>query len=319
MKKVPGLADYSKELEERAYLTFKEKSGIAYIKGVDENYPTATGVNRNLYLGRWGLPEHESVIGVGIYNQLGVPVENYQTPMTVLVPKPGKGSFSSLGLQSKPYNILPLVVSGVYAVEENLDKKYVFAPLTQVQTLLEKDATQISGINFRLEEQANLEVVEKSIAALLGDTVTLFSRQELNRTLYRMLNTENVATYLIFTLVLIIALFNVVGALIMMIIDKRQNSKTLFSMGATIREIRRIYFFQGFLVTALGGGLGACLGSLLVISQQLLGWIKITPSLAYPVEYKIMNVLIVLATIIVLGGIASKVASSRITKKLVSA
>lgn len=318
LQKVAGLASYSKELEERAYLSFKEKSGIAYIKGVDENYRTVTGVDSTLYFGHWGLPEHNGVIGIGIYNQLGIPVGNYQSPMTVLVPKPGKGAFSQLGFQSKPYTTLPLVISGVYAVEESLDKKYVFAPLPQVQALLEKDSTQISGINLKLEPKASSKAVKKAVATLLGDAVVLLNRQELNRTLYRMLNTENVATYLIFTLVLIIALFNVVGAIIMTILDKRQSVKTLFSMGATIQELRRIYFFQGLLVTALGGCLGVCLGSLLVVSQQAFEWLKITPSLAYPVEYTLTNVLLVLATLIVLGGIAAHMASRGITRKLLS-
>ena len=133
-----------------------------------------------------------------------------------------------------------------------------------------------------------------------------------------MLNTENLATYLIFTLVLIIALFNVVGAIIMMILDKQQNTKTLYSLGSTIKELRRIYFIQGVIVTSLGGFIGVLLASVLIWSQLAFGWLKITPSLAYPVEFKWMNILIVLATIVVLGIIASKISSSRVSKKLLA-
>ncbi|KQC30694.1 ABC transporter permease [Flagellimonas eckloniae] len=316
--KIDGLANYSKELEERAYLTFREKSCIAYIKGIDNNYRSVTGVDSTLYFGNWGIMEYNGVMGIGIYNLLGVPIDNYQTPMTVLVPKPGKGSISQQGLNAKPYNELPLVVSGVYAVEENLDKKYVFAQLPLVQALLEKDSTQVSGINFKLDKEASIEFVKDHIKAILGDKVLVLDRQEQNSTLYRMLNTENLATYLIFTLVLIIALFNVVGAIIMMILDKQQNSKTLFSLGATIKELRRVYFIQGLLVTSLGGLIGVLIGSILIGSQLAFSWLKITPSLAYPVEYNIMNVLVVLATIVVLGFISSKIASSRITKRLVT-
>nr|WP_299071747.1 FtsX-like permease family protein [uncultured Allomuricauda sp.] len=317
--KIDGLANYSKELEERAYLTFREKSCIAYIKGIDNNYRSVTGVDSTLYFGNWGVMEYNGVMGIGIYNLLGVPIDNYQTPMTVLVPKPGKGSISQQGLNAKPYNELPLVVSGVYAVEENLDKKYVFAQLPLVQALLEKDSTQVSGINFKLDKEASIESVKDHIKAILGDKILVLDRQEQNSTLYRMLNTENLATYLIFTLVLIIALFNVVGAIIMMILDKQQNSKTLFSMGATIKELRRVYFIQGLLVTSLGGLIGVLIGLFLIGSQLAFSWLKITPSLAYPVEYNIMNVLVVLATIVVLGFISSKIASSRITKRLVTA
>ncbi|WP_421813278.1 ABC transporter permease [Flagellimonas sp.] len=315
---IEGLANYSKELEERAYLTYKEKSTIAYIKGVDENYRAVTGVDSTLIFGNWGSDVYNGVIGIGIYNLLGVPMNN-RTAMEVLVPKPGEGSFSQQGFNAKPYDDLALVVSGVYAVEESLDKKYVFARLPLVQELLQKDSAEVSGINFKLTDGVSPDAVRNSISEVLGDKVSVLTRREQNTSLYRMLNTENLATYLIFTLVLIIALFNVVGAIIMMILDKQQNSKTLFSLGTTIKELRRIYFIQGLLVTSFGGLIGVLIGSLLIGSQLAFGWLKITPSLAYPVEFNVINLLIVIGTIVVLGVISSKIASSRITQKLISA
>lgn len=315
---IEGLASFSKELEERAYLTYKEKSTIAHIKGVDQNYRNVTGVDSTLIFGNWGSDLFNGVIGIGIYNLLGVPINN-RSAMEVLVPKPGEGSFSQQGLNAKPYDDIALVVSGVFAVEETLDKKYVFAHLPVVQELLQKDSTEISGINFKLMENASAEDVRNSIVGILGDKVSVLTRREQNTSLYRMLNTENLATYLIFTLVLIIALFNVVGAIIMMILDKQQNSKTLYSLGTTINELRRIYFIQGLLVTSFGGLIGVLIGSLLIVSQLVFGWLKITPSLAYPVEFNALNVLIVIGTIVVLGFISSKIASSRINEKLISA
>ena len=315
---IEGLANYSKELEERAYLTYKEKSTIAYIKGVDENYRAVTGVDSTLIFGNWGSDVYNGVIGIGIYNLLGVPMNN-RTAMEVLVPKPGEGSFSQQGLNAKPYDDLALVVSGVYAVEESLDKKYVFAQLPIVQELLQKDSTEVSGINFKLMEKASADDVRNAIKEVLGDKVSVLTRREQNTSLYRMLNTENLATYLIFTLVLIIALFNVVGAIIMMILDKQQNSKTLYSLGTTIKELRRIYFIQGILVTSFGGLIGVLIGTLLIGSQLAFGWLKITPTLAYPVEFNIINILIVIGTIVVLGFISSKIASSRINEKLICA
>jgi lipoprotein-releasing system permease protein len=317
LAKIEGLANYAKELEERAYLTYKEKSTIAYIKGVDENYRAVTGIDSTLISGNWGSDVYNGVIGIGIYNLLGVPMNN-RTAMEVLVPKPGEGSFSQKGL-AKPYDDLALVVSGVYAVEESLDKKYVFAQLPIVQQLLQKDSTEVSGINFKLMDKASADDVRSAIADVLGDKVSILTRREQNTSLYRMLNTENLATYLIFTLVLIIALFNVVGAIIMMILDKQQNSKTLYSLGTTIKELRRIYFIQGMLVTSFGGLIGVLIGTLLIGSQLAFGWLKITPTLAYPVEFNVINVLIVIGTIMVLGFISSKIASSRINEKLISA
>ena len=313
-----GIANYSKEIEERVYLTFREKGDLAYIKGVDENYRIVTGVDSTLYFGNWGVTEYNAVLGYGIQNELGVPINNYRTPLQVLAPKPGEGSFSPQSLNAKIYNDLSLVVTGVYQIEDNLDKKYVITQLHLVQKLLEKDSTQFSGVNFKLDGKLSLEQVRSQIKNALGDKAIVLSRRELNGTLYKMLNTENLATYLIFTLVLIIALFNVVGAIIMMILDKQLNSKTLFALGVTIKELRRVYFLQGVLVTAIGGMIGVLIGSALIGSQLAFKWLKITPSLAYPVEYNFINVLIVIGTIIVLGLISSKIASSRITKKLVT-
>ena len=316
LQSVDGLAFYSKEIEEKVSLEHRGKNHIAYIKGVDSNYTKVTGVDSTLYIGNWTINESQVVSGLGIANILGVTINQFRSPMQIYAFKPGKGSISQQSISSL-YNQLPMVIGGVYAVEADLDNKYVFADLRLTQALLEKDSLSISGINFKMDEGVEPSVVRSEIQSILGSGVQLKNRQQLNSTLYKMLNTENVATYLIFTLVLIIALFNVVGAIIMMILDKQQNSKTLYSLGTTIKELRRIYFVQGILVTGFGGLIGVLLGVLIVWSQLAFSWLKITPSLAYPVKFEFINIGIVLATILVLGVIASKIASSRINKKLV--
>ncbi|MEL6483402.1 MAG: ABC transporter permease, partial [Bacteroidota bacterium] len=121
LEDLPNLIAVSKEIEERAYFTFKGKSHIGYIKGIDGNYRSVTGVDSTLYFGNWGVTEYNAVIGIGVYNILGVPPENYRNPLSVLVPKPGKGSINQQALSTeRPFNQLSLVVSGVYAAEENL-------------------------------------------------------------------------------------------------------------------------------------------------------------------------------------------------------
>lgn len=321
LSKINGIAFYSKEIEEKVVLSHKGKTEIASIKGVDTNYNQVTGVGNPLYFGEWHTDSLRGVAGLGIVSKLGVTINQFQNPLTILAPKPGRGSLSQQSLVSDLYNELPLIISGAYAVEADLDKKYVFIDLPLAQALLEKEDTQVSGINIKVvsesEEALGLEIKNK-VASLLGNGVVVKDRRELNSTLHRMLNTENLATYLIFTLVLIIALFNVVGAIIMMILDKQQNSKTLYSLGTTIQEIRHIYFIQGVIVTSFGGLIGVFLGALLIGSQSAFGWLKITPSLVYPVAFQFINVIIVLATIVILGIIASKIASSRINDRLVN-
>ncbi|MGC1514934.1 MAG: FtsX-like permease family protein, partial [Maribacter sp.] len=313
---VNGLAYYSKEIEEKVSLEHQGKNLIAYVKGIDSNYVKVTGIDSTLIYNNWTVENSQVVVGAGITNILGVAVNQFRNPMQIYAFKPGKGSISQQTLGSL-YNQLPVVVSDIYAVEADLDNKYVFADLRLTQALLEKDSLQISGINFKMDEGVDPKSVRSEIKTILGKGIALKNRQELNSTLHKMLNTENIATYLIFTLVLIIALFNVVGAIIMMILDKRQNSKTLYSLGTTIKALRRIYFVQGVLVTGLGGLIGVLLGGLLIWSQLAFGWLRITPSLAYPVKFELINVVIVLSTIVILGIIASKIASSSITKKLV--
>ncbi len=268
-----------------------------------------------MYYGEWTEDPHTGISGIGIANILGLTINQFRSPLTIIAPKTGKGSLTSQGMNTKPYNELSLVITGVYQIEAQLDQKYVFAHLPLVQALLEKEPRQYSGINFKLMQGADEKALRAQIGEILGSELVLKNRREQNNALYRMLNTENLATYLIFTLVLIIALFNVVGAITMMILDKRQNSKTLFSLGTTLGELRQIYFLQGLLVTVFGGIIGIVIGILLIGSQQAFGWLKITPSLPYPVEFQGLNIAIVLLTISVLGAIASKLASSRIDRK----
>lgn len=316
---LPGVASLSGELEERVYLTHKQKSRIAWIKGVDSAYTQTTGVDSTLFIGQWDLKGQQTVAGIDIANLLGLSVQDYRSPVVVLAPKPGEGGVGSAGMGQKPYNQASLVLSGVYRIEENLDKKYIFAELPLVQALLERSYEEVSGVSFKLAPGADEQQVREAIRGVLGPGIELRNRKELNQTLYRMLNTENLATYLIFTLVLIIALFNVVGAIIMMILDKQQHSRTLYSLGLTLKELRRIYFLQGVLVTSAGGVLGILIGSVLILSQKYFGWLMITPTLPYPVQYRLVNVLLVLATIVVLGLIASRIASNRINYRLLQA
>jgi lipoprotein-releasing system permease protein len=131
-----------------------------------------------------------------------------------------------------------------------------------------------------------------------------------------MLNTENIAVYLIFTLVIIIALFNLIGALIMMILDKKSNLKTLHSLGSDIKDLKKIFLLQGSLLSVFGGLLGLILGIVIVVIQQQFKWVMITESLAYPVVFSIQNVAIVFGTIVTLGVVSSWIASSRVSKKL---
>lgn len=311
------IVSFSKVVEERVFISFDGRSyPNAYIKGVDSNYDVVNDINSVIPLGSWfSNKTNQIVTGWGIANRLTIGVLDYGKTVDLYVPKPGKGQITDI---KKAFNTVKAVNVGIFDVNEALNEKYIYAPIEMAQHLVNYDANQISAIEFKLKPDADEENVRESIANILGDKVVLKNKLELNDALHKMLNTENLAVYLIFTLILIIALFNVVGSIIMMILDKKKTLHTLFNLGATTKDIRRIFFLQGSLMTIIGGSVGLILAIILVWLQKTFGLIMLTHSLPYPVSIKLENIIIVFVTITVLGIGASKIASSRITRNLVS-
>jgi len=315
LKQIEGIEAYSKVIEERVFLQYKGKQQIAIIKGVDEGFEKVNAVDSILYFSEWFVPgRDEAVVGLGTAAKLTMGVRDYTDLLNIIVPKPGVGQIQD---PTKAFTKQRAVVSGIYAVNEDLDNKYVFTDIEFARSLLRLDSTKISAIELKLSPLANEEAVVNQMLAVFSNPVVIKNRIQQNDALYKMLNTENIAVYLIFTLVLIIALFNVIGSIIMMILDKRKNIKTLYSLGSTIKEIRSVFFYQGALMTTLGGVVGILLGVLVVWLQLQFSLVKITETLAYPVSLTIMNVLVVFVTITVLGFLASKIAASRVREKLI--
>ena len=318
LKILDGVSSFTKVLEERALLTYKSKNLIVTLKGVGENYPKASA-DSIILVGDWMVKGTDQLVaGAGIANNLSFGVFDYDEIIKVSVPKPGKGQFSSV---QSIYNSINAVNSGIFSVNEDLDHSLVYANIETVQYLLNYEEDQLSAVEVLLNDEADIVSVSEQLKTIFGDSVIIKTRAQLNDALYKMLNTENLAVYLIFTLVLIIALFNVIGSIIMMILDKKKNLNTLYNLGITIPEIRKIFFLQGSLMSILGGLIGVILGFVLVLNQ-LYGpdilKIMVTPTLPYPIVVKFWNVVIVLTTISALGVVASKIASVRISKQLIT-
>ena len=311
------IARYSKVVEERAFFNYKDKSYIASIKGVDADYLSVNNIDTALYVGEWFDKEalNTVVIGRGISSALSLGAYDFIESLKVYVPKPGKGYISNPRAAFNQINLQP---TGIFSLTEDLDKKYVFSHLVLAQSLLNYKSNQISAIELKLAPTANKKKVKQYLQKRLGNAFKVETREQLNAAFHRMLNTENLAFYLIFTLILMIALFNVIGAIIMMILDKRENLKTLFNLGATIKEIKKIFILQGFLLTFFGLITGLLIAITFVMLQKKFGIIMITPSLAYPVEFRLANVIVVFFTIITLGFLAALIASSRISKKIIT-
>ena len=314
LKNLEGIANYSKIIEERVLFYFDGKEQVTYLKGVDANFKKTNVISKNLFNGQWLKPNtYQVVIGYGISQKLSLGLFDFNNNFEVFVPKPGKGIIEN---PEQAFNKSVLIPVGIYAISEDLDSKYVFADISLAQELLEYKPNQISGIEIKTKPNANEAAIQSQIEKIFNNKIEIKNRAQLNATLYKMLNTENIAVYLIFTLVIIIALFNLNGALIMMILDKKGNLKTLFNLGTEVKDLRKIFLLQGSLLSVFGGILGLFLGVILVVLQQQFNLVMITSTLAYPVVFNFENVLIVLATIILLGILASLIASSRVSKKL---
>jgi lipoprotein-releasing system permease protein len=315
---IQGIAAYSKVIEERVFLQYKGKNHIAYIKGVDENFPKVNPVDSILFLSQWFTPGlGEVVVGTGTAVKLSLGVRDYSDLLEIYVPNPGTGQITELNIQNA-FTKERVVVSGFYEVNEDINSKYVFSDIALARSLLKKDSSLVSSIEIKLLADVSEEKIKEELAAVFSEDILIKNRIQQNDALYKMLNTENIAVYLIFTLVLIIALFNVIGSIIMMILDKRKNIKTLYNLGATLKEIRRIFFIQGTLMTTLGGLIGILLGVVAVALQLRFEFVKITATLPYPVQLNVWNILVVFLTISLLGLIASRIASGRVRARLLA-
>jgi len=314
LKESGVVASYTKVLEERVFLNSRGKNYIAYIKGVDENYPKVNAVDSILVISpkEWLLSEDYVVVGNIIAETLNLGLFTSTTPLQIIVPKAGKGSITS---SSTPYREETVLLSDYYQVTEDLDSKYVFATLSLAQRLTGVQSNEVSAIEVKVSKGISATEGKKRLQKVLGDSFVIKDRMALNEDLYKMFQTENLATYLIFTLVLIVALFNLVGAIIMMILDKRKNLYTLFALGMTERQIRAIFFLQGVIVSLLGAVFGVGLGIGIAWLQKTYPMLYINPNatvpIAYPMDIRLLEIVVVFFTIFVLGIIASAIGASR--------
>jgi lipoprotein-releasing system permease protein len=215
-----------------------------------------------------------------------------------------KGAFKSM----KVANV------GLFQINESINSSRVYTSLQNAQYLLGLKPHKISAIEIISVPGVDETKIRLALSKIFDDEIVIKSRVQLNAALYKMLNAEHLAVYLIFTLILIIALFNIVGSIIMMILHKKDDLKTLYSIGTTKQEIQNIFFMQGVIMTIIGGLIGLFLGAVVVSLQLCFDLLMITPSLAYPVVLKGSNFAIAFSTILILGLIASRLASWNLKK-----
>ncbi|MBU2926726.1 ABC transporter permease [Winogradskyella psychrotolerans] len=313
--KIEGIAVSSEIIEERIFIKTDNKNQIATLKGVDKNYSNVTSIDSMVTKGNWITPNSTEVVsGWGISNNLSFGVLDYIKPLSFYVPKVGKGQATSI---QGYYNSVYVTNVGLFDINEQFNNNYVFSDIKLAKQLLSYKDDQRSAIEIKLNPDANEDLIRSQIETAFEGKFNIKNRAELNDALFKMLNTENLAIYLIFTLVIIIALFNVIGAIIMMILDKKKSLNTLFHLGAETKSIKSIFFLQGSLMTIVSGIIGVTIGLIIVFLQQSFELVMLTPDLAYPVRLSFFNAIVVLVTIFAFGIMASKIASQRITPSLI--
>ncbi len=307
LKEIQGVNYVIPTITEDALFRANDKQHIGQVKGVGLDYQSIDRLNEAVFSGD-GLrlsdgDEHGfAVPGAGVAWYLGINAYNPYAMVRVYVPKRGNASQMSL---DNSFNSDVLTVCSVFSTEQEQDEKLVLVPFDWLSELLEYE-NRASNVELFTVPNVDINKVKREVKAVIGEDFTVKNQQEQQETLYRIMRSEKWAVYVILTFILILATFNVVGSLSMLMIDKRKDTEILKSMGADNRLIQKVFLNEGLLISVAGGIIGLLLGIILVLLQQKFGFVKFGTGGnyvvdAYPVLLKLKDVLLIFATILVVG------------------
>ncbi len=318
LSSVSGISCYSLCIEENALLRYGERQYIATIKGVDDNYLSVTGIENSMWDGEFILKSEQgrpyAIPGIGIANSLGLRI-NFITPLDIFVPR--KSGDSNLNPENAFIRkfIFP---SGIYQIEQEFDSRYVFIPIDFARELLENE-NGVSSIEIKFKEGADEARVQKEVRNIFGKGFIVQNKYEQQEIFYKVMKSERLAIFLILTFILIIASFNIIGSLTMLIIEKERDIEILKSLGADNNLIRKIFIFEGWLISIIGAFAGVILGFIICWIQQTYGLVRLqSDSLlldAYPVIMKLKDFIIVPVTVLLIGFWAAWYPVRFLTKK----
>ena len=299
LKKNPEIAHFSKLIEEKVYLSYKNNGEIAYLRGVDSAYIRVNPINENIFYGKY--PDfkysNEVIMENSLDNRLSLPVNSSQDFATILMPKPGKGIIQQ---ENDIFNKKDIFVSGIFPGNDQLDN-YIIAPIELAQQLLGLPKSACYQIVIKLKNPANAEIIKSKLSKEFGDNIIINTKSEENAAFWKMINTEKLMIYLIFGLVIFITTFNLAGAITILQLDKKDQAKSLVALGFNKKNLRMIYFFTGFLIVLFGVVAGLIIGSSLCIMQIYTGFFRASETLPFPIKIEIMNYVIVSAVALFFG------------------
>lgn len=310
LRQIPGVAHVAEVIEEDALMKYKDNQSIVTIKGVSEEFRAMSGLDTMMTEGKFLLQDGDrdfALLGYGVAGALDANLNDYADPITVFVPR-RESSFTG-GLDNA-FNSAVIFPSGFFEVQYEIDVKYAILPLRFVRDLMAYGDERTS-LEIGLTKAADPATVQKSIESLAGREYTVKNRFQQQEVLYRIMISEKRYIFLILTLILIIATFNVIGTLSMLILDKKKDIAVLRSLGAGQRTIRRIFLLEGMLISFIGAVAGLGLGALVCWLQIRFGLVRLGTDdssfvvNAYPVLMKAADFILVFFTVMIIGFLAA--------------
>ena len=311
LRQLPEIEVFSESLEDNAMVQYKGRQAMVVIKGVEDNFNQLTAIDSILY-GRGDMVLHDEVVdyaipGVDVTSSLGTGIR-FLDPLEVYAPK--RGSKINVANPSTSFQTAYLHSSGlIFAVnQQKYDASYILTSLSFARDLFQYD-TEVSSIELKLKEGSNIYKVQKKISQSLGEDFQVLNRYEQQADTYRIMEVEKLISYAFLSFILLIACFNVIGSLSMLIIDKRADVVTLRNLGANDRLISKIFLLEGCMISFMGAIIGVALGLMLCFAQQEFGILSLGSGSssgafvvdAYPVSVHFSDVVLVLITVLVIG------------------
>ena len=321
IRQIPGVFYITDVIEENALLKYQDKQFIATLKGVNPDYQKISGIDTMMAQGEFILQKDSNnyaVVGQGVAYNLGLNLNDYLNPLEIYVPRRGSTNFIN---PLEAFNSEVLFPSGIFAIQQDFDNKYVLIPIRFSRKLLNYDK-EVTSVEIGLTQNADREKVQEQIVNIVGEKFTIKNRFQQQEMLYKIMKSEKWAIILILSFILLIATFNVVGTLTMLILDKKKDIAVLWSMGADRKLIRRIFFTEGMMITFIGAFLGLALGALICWLQQNYGFVRMPESgsfviTAYPVNMKVMDFVYVFIIDFAIGIVTSWYPVRQISKKTI--
>ena len=311
-----GVADYSRVLEEICGLRYQNQQTVATIKGVEQSFLRMSKLDSMIIDGKAQIENNGipfAITGYGIAAALGIYGSKSIENISVYAPKRGKIRAGINPMQSIYRKMI--ASAGVFYISPEYDNKYMVVPLSFARNLLEYK-TELSAVEVTAQKGVDLNELKVRIAALVGDDFKVSNRYEFNELMYKTNRTEKWVVFLILLFILVIAAFNILSSLSMLIIEKRKDIGVLKSMGARHSTIRRIFFIEGILINLSGALSGMLLGIILILLQQHIGLLPLEGGIVeyYPVDLKISELFYILITVIAIGLLTSWYPVRNLTK-----